>query len=78
MFAVRSGMFKCKMNYRNDRQFKRKLWFCENCAIGAVDTLSHVLVCKGFKSLREGKDISSDKDLVQYYLKVQTLREKTW
>ena len=78
MFSVRSGMFKCKMNYKNDRQFKRKLWFCGNCAIGAVDTLSHILVCEGFKSLREGKDISSDKDLVQYYQKVQTIREKSW
>ena len=76
MFAARSGMFKCKMNHRNDPQFKRDLWFCDDCSKGAVDTLSHVLICPAHQNLREGKDISCDKDLAQYYLKVQLAREK--
>ena len=44
MFSARAGMFKCKMNFRSDPQFKKDLWFCGDCSMGAIDTLSHVLI----------------------------------
>ena len=56
-----------KMNFQSDKQFS-----CENCAstsfsdIGVRDTQTHILLCPGLTNLREGLDLSKDKDLVDY------------
>ena len=64
------------MNYSNDPQFKKDLWVCGSCGVGAIDTTSHVLICEAYQHLRDGKDVFCDKDIAQYYLKVLTMREK--
>ena len=62
---------KVKMNFQSDKAFSKILWKCENCSseseIGVRDSQSHVVLCPAFASLREGKDMSKDKDLVDYF-----------
>ena len=41
-----------------------------------MDSQSHVIICEGYKHLREGKDLNSDTDLVDYFKGVISLREK--
>lgn len=40
------------------------------------DTQEHVIRCPSYKHLRTGKDLSYDKDLVQYFSNVLRLRDK--
>ena len=75
MFRVNSGLFPCKMNFRSDPRYSRELWLCDSCE-SQVDSMSHVTVCPAYQQLREGKDIGSDKDLVEYMTAVMKIRLK--
>ena len=48
---------------------------CDSCE-KAVDTQAHILWCPAYMNLREGKDINSDDDLIEYIGKVMMIREK--
>ena len=61
------------MNQQSDRENTKNLWKCTEC--GNVDTQSHNLWCPYFSTLREGKSIESDDDLVQYFREVFKIRE---
>ena len=41
-----------------------------------MDSQEYVLSCESYRHLREGKDLMSDSDLVQYFREVISLREK--
>ena len=62
-----------KMNFRNDRNFSKKLWKCDFCQ--NMDTESHLLWCKQFSHLRENKDLHSNKDLCNYLHEIMKIRE---
>ena len=49
-------------------QFKVDLWACSDC--GKMDSQNHVLTCSAYESYRHEKDLSCDKDLVQYFKRV--------
>ena len=65
---------KVKMNFQSDKAFSKILLKCENCSseseIGVRDTQNHVILCPAFARLREGKTVSKDKDLVDYFTAV--------
>ena len=64
-FKFRSSMTQhVKMNQKNNREYADALWRCEEC--GLQDTNAHLLWCKGYESLREGKDLGCDKQLCNY------------
>ena len=44
---------------------------CDGCQ-KTVETQTHVIFCPAYTKLREGRDIQSDKDLVNYFREVQT------
>ena len=68
-------MLKVKFNYKNVNAYSHSNWLCDSCE-KAVETQSHILWCPAYKNLREGKDINSDDDLMEYIGKVMTIREK--
>ena len=35
--------------------------------VGVRDTQQHILICKVYAKFRKGKDLSYDKDLVEYF-----------
>ena len=60
-----------KMNFKSDTkvmQFKVDLWARSDC--GKMDSQEHVLICSAYESYRHEKDLSCDKDLVQYFKRV--------
>ena len=74
-FQIRSKMVKnIAFNYSSDPKYSSRLWHCTHC--DRMDSQSHVLTCESYKHLREGKDLSSDPDLVKYFKDVISLREK--
>ena len=41
-----------------------------------LDSQSHLMHCDSYKYLREGRDLNSDKNLVDYFRDVISLRDK--
>ena len=72
-FRIRANMIKTKMNMKNDRNYANKLWKCDDCQ--SMDSQAHIVWCPVFAPLREGKDLKSDTDLVNYYQQVMKIRE---
>ena len=75
-FKIRAQMTPTiQMNFKNDPVFKANLWTCLGCdrrnkdrlAPATQDTQAHVLSCVGYADLRMDKDLSDDKDLVEYF-----------
>ena len=74
-FSLRARMTRTvQMNYKGDPKFKKNNWKCHDCCI--VDTQEHILRCPSYQSLRTGKNLRKDKDLVDYFRKVIKIREK--
>ena len=67
-----------KMNFQSERHYAESLWTCEGCrnlgSIGYRDTQQHILVCPAYSEIREGKDLSTDRDLVDYFKEVLKIR----
>ena len=76
MLRIRSKMVQCKMNFSSKKSNIETAWKCHSCMSFAIDTQSHILYCEAYSPLREGKSLSSDKDLVEYFRKVMEIREK--
>ena len=74
-FSLRTWMFPCKMNYMNNPKYKAELWSCDSCET-LIDSQSHILYCPAYKQLREGKSLTSDSDIVEYFKKVLEIRTK--
>ena len=74
-FRIRTKMVEnIAFNFSNDPKHTRQLWRCTHCDY--IDSQSHILVCDSYKNLREGKNLSSDYDLVKYFRDVISLRDK--
>ena len=70
----RSNMTTVKWNKRIDKCHQKSLWICEEC--GNIDKQSHIVWCPSFASLREGKSLDNDADLVRYFQEVLKIREE--
>ena len=68
-FRIRSSMIPAKMNMKCNQKFAEQLWKCDDC--WSMDSQ-----CPAYAPLREGKNLSSDLDLVHYYQAVTKLREE--
>ena len=66
------------MNFQSERKFIARLWSCPSCFVdedkNARDTQQHILICKAYANLRIGRDLTNDKDLVDYMRNVINLR----
>ena len=62
-----------KMNFQSDMKFTADCWVCDSCRDGQNDkrdSQNHVMICKAYESFRVGKDLSKDKDLVDFFKSV--------
>ena len=74
-FALRSKMTKnVQMNYKGEPKFMKNGWKCQDCNV--PDTQDHIIRCPSYKELREGKNLDSDKDLVEYFRRIIQIRDK--
>ena len=78
-FKIRARMTPTiQMNFKNDPKFKANMWTCLGCDtgsedgtnLGCPDTQAHVLLCRGYSDLRDGKNLENDRDLVEYFAAV--------
>ena len=74
-FKLRTKMLNTKFNYKNEPAYRAALWLCHSCQ-SSIETQSHILWCPAYAELREGKDINSDKDLIEYIKNVLEFRDK--
>ena len=70
-FKIRSKMLDVKFNY--SAKYEHELWRCDSCC-SAIETQTHILYCPAYLNLRSGKDLKSDKDLLDYIKKVMEIR----
>ena len=61
------------MNRKSDKKFANELWKCNYCL--SIDSQSHIVWCPAFASLREGKNLNDDLDLVNYFQAVMRIRD---
>ena len=74
-FGIRAKMTRTvQMNYKGVPNFTQNRWKCKDC--WTPDTQEHIIRCPSYQHLRIGKNLSSDKDLVEYFRKVIQIREK--
>ena len=75
-FAMQAKMTKTvQMNFKGEPKYIKNGWKCQDC--DTPDTQDHILRCPCYQQLRVGKNLDSDKDLVQYFRKVIQVREKS-
>ena len=67
-------MLPAKLNMKSSAKFSNELWKCDFCQM--LDSQSHIMWCSAFSSLREGKNIADDADLVAYFQQVFKIREQ--
>ena len=75
-FKMRSKMYDVKFNYKSDPKYSSKLWPCDSCQTGEIESQDHVLYCDAYVDLRKDKDISNNSDLIKYMRDVLTVRDK--
>ena len=73
LFRIRSKTNDAQMNQQSNQLNAKNLWKCREC--GNIDTQSHILWCPYFSSLRDGKSLDNDQDLVNYFRDVFKTRE---
>ena len=70
-----------RMNFKNDPQFARELWVCPDCrdpgsAMGSPGTEVHIMTtCPANEALRVKKDLSDDRQLVEFFTEVINRRQ---
>ena len=74
LFRIRCKTNDLQMNQQNNKIYAKNLWKCSEC--GNIDTQSHIVWCPYFASLREGKSLDNDSDLVNYFTAVFKFREE--
>ena len=72
-FRIRTKMLDAKFNFKNKASYAEQNWLCDSCE-KAVETQSHILWCPAYQNLRQDKDLNSDKDLVDYFMKVLDIK----
>ena len=71
MFRIRTKMLDLKENMKG--KYKNNLER-DACDSSEAESQSHILRCMGYESLRDGLDLSQDKDLVTYFSQVMKIR----
>ena len=68
-FAIRSNMTRTvKMNYKGIKSYAESDWRCDRCR--SPDTQEHIMLCEAYKKFRVGKDLTKDKDIVDFFRNV--------
>ena len=75
-FRYRTQMTQVKFNFKNDKKYSSSNWKCDSCESGYIESQSHLIWCQAYSHLREGKNLQSDKDLIEYITKIMNIREE--
>ena len=75
MFRFRTELIEAKLNFKQKPEYKAEHYLCDSCE-SEIDENTHVLFCRSYQNLREGKDLNSDSDLCDYLRKVLSIRSE--
>jgi hypothetical protein len=73
LFRIRTKMLELKVNIKG--RYENNL-SCKACSSSELESQSHVLDCPAYEELRNGLDLTKDKDMVTYFSQVMQLRMK--
>ena len=75
IFRFRMDLIEAKLNFKNKPEYKAEKYLCDSCETER-DENTHVLHCRSYSSLREGKNLNSDSDLSEYLRQVLSIRSE--
>ena len=73
LFRIRTRMVDLKANFKNKPAYRNDGWTCEGCK-KEVESNGHVMSCQAYEHVRQGKDLGSDKGLVEFFKEVLKIR----
>ena len=73
LFRFRVDLFEAKKNFKNKKEYRDEKYLCDSCE-SEVDENTHVLHCRAYKDLREGKSMNNDEELCEYLQRVLEIR----
>ena len=74
--SIRSKMCRTIQTcFSSDKAYAANMWTCIHCP--AVDSMAHLRWCQGYSHLREGLDLGTDVDMVNYVQAIIKMREET-
>ena len=74
LFAIKYCMNRTsQLNFASDPLFSKQSYLC-HC--GQISSNLHFRYCISYESLRIGRDLSEDTQLIKYYVEVNKLRDK--
>ena len=74
-FRLRTMMVDAKMNFRNKKEYSKKLWLCDSCT-SSIESQSHLIWCPAYQYLRENKNLNDDQDMINYIKEVLEIRDE--
>ena len=75
LFRFRMELIEAKSNFKQKPDYKAEKYLCDSCE-SEIDENTHVLFCRSYQSLREGKNLNSDSDLCDYRRTVLSIRSE--
>ena len=75
MFRIRTHMNELKANFKHDKKNIVGGVACVACGM-EDESNSHVMKCDKYRDLRDGRDLKSNNDLVNFFRDVMSRREK--
>ena len=75
-WEARSFMLHVAGNYSHNRKYEPTDWQCQACTLQVREDQDHLGRCQGYADLRQGLDLSTDEDLVEFFRQVMARRER--
>ena len=74
-WEARAYMLKVAGNYRGSKMYESSGWLCQACGSGVREDQDHLGHCSGYSDLLQGRDLASDRELVEFYALVMARRK---
>ena len=62
-------------NYSHNKRYEATGWQCQACVLQVREDQDHLSLCQGYADLRQGLDLETDDDLVEFLRQVMARRE---
>ena len=75
-WEARAYMLKVAGNYGGSKKYKSSGWLCQACGSGVREDHNHLGHCTGYSDLLQGRDLATDRELVEFYSLVMDRRKR--
>ena len=74
-WEARAFMLHVAGNYSHNKRYEATGWQCQACVLQVREDQDHLSLCQGYADLRQGLDLDTDDDLVEFLRQVMARRE---